>query len=300
MHDYLNQLVNKSQQPGLGVQPRPVSRFEISQESIFTAPDPVETTSNNLEYISQEISGEPNVSADLPASAKNDENRLGQTIKLSRADQYQAITVSTPDDPGQKNRKAKSQPTQHSVDALPDPSVHSVSDMEVSVENDQAAVSEPSIEKQAYLNSTKATIQKGKAPIHTLVSFIAPNSIEHSPKQTLAENLTQIAKPGEREQAHIETNDREPLFEWNPSAQTQSVFSEKAKQAIIKPLTEPTIPQHVTESAGNNPAPTIQITIGRIEVRATAATTPTKKMSAKSPEMSLDDYLRQRQTGGRT
>lgn len=301
MHDYLNQLVNRSQQPGLGVQPRPVSRFEISQESIFTASDPTETTSDNLEYISQQQLSEPNVSAaGQPTSAKDHENRLGQAIQLSRADQYQAVTVSTPDDPGKKDGKAKSQSAQHSVDALPDQSIHSASDMERSVENDQVAVSEPSIEKQAYLNSTKATIQKGKAPPHTLVSFIAPNSIEHSQKQTPEASLTQSAKPSEKKQAHAETTDIEPLFEWKPSAQTQSVFSEESRQAIIKPLTEPMAPPHATESTGNNPAPTIQITIGRIEVRATAAATATKKIPAKSPAMSLDDYLRQRQTGGRT
>ncbi len=44
--------------------------------------------------------------------------------------------------------------------------------------------------------------------------------------------------------------------------------------------------------------PTIQVTIGRVEIRATVASTPTRKAPVKSPAMSLDEYLRQR-NGGR-
>lgn len=45
--------------------------------------------------------------------------------------------------------------------------------------------------------------------------------------------------------------------------------------------------------------PTVQVTIGRIEVRATpAATKPPKKQASTAPLMSLEDYLRQRNRGG--
>jgi hypothetical protein len=45
-------------------------------------------------------------------------------------------------------------------------------------------------------------------------------------------------------------------------------------------------------------APTIQVTIGRVEIRATLPTPPSRKTLPKAPAMSLDDYLKQR-SGGR-
>ena len=44
--------------------------------------------------------------------------------------------------------------------------------------------------------------------------------------------------------------------------------------------------------------PTIQVTIGRVEIRATLPTPPSRKTVPKSPAMGLDDYLKQR-SGGR-
>jgi hypothetical protein len=48
------------------------------------------------------------------------------------------------------------------------------------------------------------------------------------------------------------------------------------------------------------PAPTIQVTIGRIEVRATpAAKAPVRERPAAPSSLSLEEYLRQRSKGGR-
>lgn len=46
-------------------------------------------------------------------------------------------------------------------------------------------------------------------------------------------------------------------------------------------------------------APTIRVTIGRIEVRAVTPPTPAPQRSASAPRVSLDDYLRGRNGGGR-
>ena len=49
------------------------------------------------------------------------------------------------------------------------------------------------------------------------------------------------------------------------------------------------------------PSPTIQVTIGRVEVRATQPQVSTpKKQRPRPPVMSLDEYLRQRDQGGRS
>jgi hypothetical protein len=41
-------------------------------------------------------------------------------------------------------------------------------------------------------------------------------------------------------------------------------------------------------------SPTIQVTIGRVEIRAAVASASARKTPARSPAMNLDDYLKQR------
>jgi len=50
--------------------------------------------------------------------------------------------------------------------------------------------------------------------------------------------------------------------------------------------------------ASAEPAPTIQVTIGRIEVRATSPAAPPQKQKAASPAMSLEEYLGRRARRG--
>jgi hypothetical protein len=64
---------------------------------------------------------------------------------------------------------------------------------------------------------------------------------------------------------------------------------------LVKPYVEPTAFKRAEQLA---PTPTIQVTIGRIEVRATPPATQPPKPRTASPVMSLDEYLRLRQGGG--
>jgi hypothetical protein len=64
---------------------------------------------------------------------------------------------------------------------------------------------------------------------------------------------------------------------------------------LVPPLPKPDKP-----AAPSKAPPTIQVTIGRVEVRATPPPTPVpKKRRHTAPVMSLDNYLRQR-NGGKT
>jgi len=47
------------------------------------------------------------------------------------------------------------------------------------------------------------------------------------------------------------------------------------------------------------PVPSIQVTIGRVEVRATPAAAPARPRAKKETEMSLETYLQHRAEGGR-
>lgn len=55
--------------------------------------------------------------------------------------------------------------------------------------------------------------------------------------------------------------------------------------------------RHVPPPTAAPPEPTIQVTIGRIEVRAVSSQAPAKKERAESPVMSLNEYLRSRRGG---
>jgi hypothetical protein len=65
------------------------------------------------------------------------------------------------------------------------------------------------------------------------------------------------------------------------------------------PRAEPAGPALAGRAATPKPAPTIQVTIGRIEVRAVPPPAPPPKQRSAPPVMSLDDYLRQRDGGRR-
>jgi hypothetical protein len=45
--------------------------------------------------------------------------------------------------------------------------------------------------------------------------------------------------------------------------------------------------------------PTVQVTIGRVEIRATVAPTPARKPAVLTPAMSLDEYLKRRNEASR-
>jgi hypothetical protein len=90
-----------------------------------------------------------------------------------------------------------------------------------------------------------------------------------------------------------EPSEAEPLFGRKVEFMPQSGFAPMPQREMFKPFAEPIAPQLAAERVAD--APTIQVTIGRIEIRATVEPAPTRKASTKALAMSLDEYLRQRQ-----
>lgn len=97
--------------------------------------------------------------------------------------------------------------------------------------------------------------------------------------------------------AESEPSEAELLFSRKADLMPQSGFDPIPGREIFKPLTEPTVPQLAAERVSD--APTIQVTIGRVEIRATVESTPARKAPTKALAMSLDEYLRQRNGGRR-
>ncbi len=93
----------------------------------------------------------------------------------------------------------------------------------------------------------------------------------------------------ERQPAAIAGN--EPL---TPALQPRPVSPVPPR---LNPVSQPAFGESSNLRAAE--APTIQVTIGRIEVRATPPAAPVPKPRPASPTLSLDDYLRQRNEGRR-
>jgi hypothetical protein len=69
--------------------------------------------------------------------------------------------------------------------------------------------------------------------------------------------------------------------------------------ALIQPAS-PEVPQRMSKSDENQaPNPTVKVTIGRIDIKATPADErPRKRQRSDRPAMSLNEYLQQRGAGG--
>jgi hypothetical protein len=93
-----------------------------------------------------------------------------------------------------------------------------------------------------------------------------------------------------------EPSGAEPLFDRQAELMPKAGFAPMPEREVFKPLAEPTAPPLGVERSADTP--TIQVTIGRVEIRATVESPPARKPPAKAPVMSLDEYLRQR-NGGR-
>jgi hypothetical protein len=57
-------------------------------------------------------------------------------------------------------------------------------------------------------------------------------------------------------------------------------------------------PLEIAADSGGQTGPVIQVTIGRVEIRAVHAPRAEKRLAVKPPALSLDAYLTQRNGGG--
>jgi hypothetical protein len=97
--------------------------------------------------------------------------------------------------------------------------------------------------------------------------------------------------------AKVESHAQSPLVE-SPRLRNEDMASRA--QAAIAPASAPRFEfaRHVPPAPHvSPPEPTIQVTIGRIEVRAVSQQSATPKERTASPVMSLKDYLRSRRGG---
>jgi hypothetical protein len=73
-----------------------------------------------------------------------------------------------------------------------------------------------------------------------------------------------------------------------------SALGERRATEVFRPAVTPAIALLDAGRAQAADEPTIQVTIGRVEIRATVAPAPARKPAGRPPAMSLDEYLKQR------
>jgi hypothetical protein len=98
----------------------------------------------------------------------------------------------------------------------------------------------------------------------------------------------------------IQTNMNETMID-----ETRSGIESKKDRRIVQPRVVLPGNQRAandsvkhTQPPMSEPSPVINVTIGRIEVRATTPATPSRKQPSAKPLMSLDEYLQRRTRGG--
>jgi len=280
MSDYLGNLLERTFAPALAVRPKIPSIFD---------PPPATNLINNP--VDQDTAVESVAISSLPLenSKGTPARRSNQSDPASNLTQLQPSanpTSRTPREPNDTPRFKSADKFPGTVAAKPDPAPPFT-----------AAQSSPPSSSAAFL-SAEALLS---APLDSPAD--AKPSIAHhpAPRKTLPRPHPEVTA---EQDSGLHHSSRLPLTQSQGSLTaginvrpTTRVPEEHSAQQMLLPQTkERANPQSHARSA---PLPTIQVTIGRVEVRATQSATPVRARAKREPEMSLETYLQRRTEGGR-
>ena len=313
MSDYLGQLALRVQQPEFAVQPRPVSRFESPRHATFVAPEPSvpeeadELGSPSAVFMPAETgAGKPTQQADsrnrneaetvdsLSAARPAKESHKpypGQSTAVSPIVTPAISTEATHQPLHEVAHPAlRRRPAEQSERIARSPVEQAQPPVRIDRPEEQADMASSNRSGQRELSELAERVVRGeREPIRPLIRIENPEEKWASPLSPRAIYHGEIGSDSEPPEA-------ESLFGRRAALMPKSGFAPMPGREIFKPLAEPVAPQLAAERVAD--APTIQVTIGRVEIRATVASTPARKPPAQAPVMSLDEYLRQR-NGGR-
>jgi hypothetical protein len=316
VNDYLSSLITRNINPKGELQPRLGSIFEpllprggAVTGSIFDLPgDEVEPTP--VEMLGEALApplrparrqglGEPFAAGDLPASSL-EVKAASPGAATAASDRQPSGTAPMPLAPVQA-RTAFRPPASHSSPTLvplqgqgsvlaPAPSAPLVERAPRQASWDKPTVSLPAAEEESPAEpSVGAMARRGRRMLE-----LAPRMLlaRYQDKAGEAETMgAPRSSPAEGER-HTAL---EPAMTRPEPRPADGVFPAAAAPITalprVKPYLGPTPPAPAQAAAQLEP--TIQVTIGRIEVRATPPAQPPKQRS-EPPVMSLDEYLRQR------
>jgi len=163
-----------------------------------------------------------------------------------------------------------------------------------------APVSEPATRPRPQEPATMRAAEAAGATATTRVDRHVDDIGADGPPATAPGRPVERTGPDRRAPSRPEMPPQAPSLRSNAAANHQSLALRPSATGILSP--PPRRPRF--EVAPQGPAavssePAVQVTIGRIEIRAVTDPAPPRKERAESPVMSLEDYLRSRARGDR-
>ena len=289
MRDYLSNLVTKTIGTANVIQPRRAARFEsVKTKTTFGAEVEMPSQAESLEesHLTEPMPSVPRTRRREVKSSEKDEiisRRNDSDEQIARS-----LSVTSPKtlatEPGQNDFR------------------HTFTSKPTRATQEKSAIQSLSIPNHTPFASL-TLVTPTQSPIKPVENREKSNSlIEHAPLQTPRE-LT--AKTG------VPKTSSENFGKQNIEAHTSIVVKPRVEK-IENRVTEAMVRQNtfliprkpaskrIEEHADEMPeTPMINVTIGRVEIRAVMSAAPPKETpAAKSLTLSLDEYLRKRRAGG--
>ncbi|MUL34939.1 hypothetical protein [Gloeocapsopsis dulcis] len=278
MSDYLSNLVSKTLNPTEAVQPRLASLFEPQHGIVGHVPQA------NRDSERQDLATTTDEIEPLTFSR----NKLRENALASRLVEQPpplprqvAFTPVESRQLGISRLSIEQEQQQSHSSELPLKSI-------VSNQID-ATPSSSAIEKQTRPLLVESATQ------HNAIEQVV--SLEQSIAQPVTSNESVVATATEATATKSQPILKPPEQSLIESTKPLVALEKIIVQPQVMPYVEPVVP--VEPTATPAPTPTIQVTIGRIEIRAMPpAASSSQKQRNAPPVMSLDEYLRQRNQGG--
>ena len=296
--DYLGRLVFRARQPDLAVQPRLSSRFERPQPATLEPPGPA-----------MPGAAEPST-ARPPDIAEFDHSTIGSTWQYDR--------VRGPDLPPRSVTPEPRAPRPTDGPALvtvpqlvPEPRSRqspgqpSGRDVWRALTATEAAPAEPSpiptdVVRPADVERFSAApgLEPGRPPavgppvVPIRLAQERERPIRPAVRASEGDLPAAVLSGGRRDR------DRPPSHD-HVDRRQPSALGERPGTEVFPLSVTPALALRDEGRAQTPEKPTIQVSIGRVEIRATVVPTPVRKTTARPPAMSLDEYLKRRNEASR-
>ncbi|MBO0859244.1 MAG: hypothetical protein J2P21_12340 [Chloracidobacterium sp.] len=283
MNDYLTNLAARSLNPAPALRPRLRSRFDP------VSPDPAKPLASTPDRISLEKETE----TPYPSAIARDALRSGALAAPAPAPaptEDENETIGPPiGPPRETSMRGSSMPADETTIARTH--AHALS----TIRPEPIGIFRNAAEDRAALDrSAPEIVESNEAEAAVQTSPLKTRRPQRDPRMH-AEVLERVVINEVIERREPGQIDDGALSESLLPAPKRSAIS---SQVIAQPRVTPFLEYRGEEKAAP-PAPTVHVTIGRVEVRATQLTPQSSpKPRPSRPTMSLDDYLRRRGEGG--
>jgi hypothetical protein len=281
MSDYLSDLVTKNIGMANVIEPRRPARFEPLQTTSALEFEIEPTRQTDVFETEQTIESRP------PARPRREVKLIEKTVETSSRTRDEEIEHAPKLAPREiHSPKTETRQTRVTLAPKTDEPPH-----ESNVENFSLSnLSTPTFSPITPLRSPPKVAEKEE---------ISSDKIEHAPIQTqVVTRETDNSKPLSENNSEPQTIEAREKIVIEPRVEKiENRFEEtKIQQTVISPHEQAS--KQIAERFDTPPTPTINVTIGRVEVRAAVSSAPPKQAHAKPPTLSLDEYLRKRRNGG--